>query len=330
MSTQTIASPSYRYSHTIGNAAAGGQVGFRHPVDVAAGQGGLLYVLNHSYEFQEDGKWVVRCTIGEEYLGKFGSRGDGEGQFVWPNSIALDHQGCVYITDEYLHRVSIFDPEGNFQGRWGALGDDPGQWERPAGIAFDGDDHLLVADSLNHRIQRYTKDGRFLGQWGGPGVGDGQLNTPWGLTVDRQGNVYVADWRNDRVQKFDPQGRFLLKLGATGAGDGQLNRPSGVAVDAQGFIYVVDWGNDRVQVFDGQGRFAAKLLGDAGMSKWGAQRLASNPESMLDLRAKARSMEAEQRFYQPVGIDVDREGHIIVAESGRHRLQIYQKQQVAG
>jgi hypothetical protein len=40
----------YRYVKTIGNAAAPGQIGFRIPVDVALGKGGLLYVLSHAAE----------------------------------------------------------------------------------------------------------------------------------------------------------------------------------------------------------------------------------------------------------------------------------------
>jgi DNA-binding beta-propeller fold protein YncE len=317
--------PTFQYSHTIGNAAAGGQVGFRSPVDVALGPAGLLYVLNHSYEFQRDGKWVTRCTIDEDYLGVFGSKGSGDGQFTWPNSVAVDKEGNVYVTDEYLHRVSVFDPDGSFRYKWGTQGSGDGEWDRPAGIAFDGEDNLLVADSLNHRIQRFTKDGRFLGQWGGLGNGEGQLNTPWGIGVDARGDVYVADWRNDRVQKFTSDGMFLLQFGVAGDGDGELSRPSGVAVDRDGCVYVVDWGHDRVQVFDPEGCFVTTLMGDAGLSKWGTERLASNPENMLQKRAQARSLEPEKRFFHPVGIEVDSEDRIIVAECGRHRLQIYRK-----
>jgi DNA-binding beta-propeller fold protein YncE len=326
MSTKAVSSPTYQYSHTIGNAAASGQKGFRSPVDVALGQGGLLYVLNHSYEFQSDGKWVTKCTIDEDYLGVFGSKGTEDGQFTWPNSIAVDKDGNVYITDEYLHRISIFDPDGKFLHKWGTEGDGNGQWNRPAGIVFDADDNLLVADSLNHRIQKLSKDGQFLDQWGGPGAADGQFNTPWGITVDHQDNVYVADWRNDRVQKFAPDGRFLLKLGRPGSGDGEFHRPSGVAVDREGYIYVVDWGNDRVQVFDSSGAFVANLTGDARFSRWAEERMASNPENMLEQRQKARSLNPEKRFFQPTGIEVDQENRIIVVDCGRHRLQIYRKE----
>lgn len=316
----------YRYVKTIGNAAAPGQIGFRNPVDVALGVGGLLYVLSHAAENTPNGKRVAKCTFEEEYfLGEFGSFGDEDGQFIWPNSLAVDRDGNVYVTDEWLHRVSVFDPDGRFLRKWGTQGEAEGQWDRPAGITFDHQDNLLVVDSMNHRIQKYSKDGRFLTQWGGPGRNGGEFNTPWGITVDAQGNVYVADWRNDRIQKFTVDGRFLMQVGTGGHGEGQFNRPSGIAVDGEGLIYVTDWGNDRLQVFDPEGRYITVLKGEAGMSKWGEERLSSNPENMLEQRARARSLDPEKRFVQPTAVEIDEESRVIVVDSARHRLQIYQK-----
>lgn len=326
MSTPAVSSPTYRYSHTIGNQSGPPAPGFTAPVGVALGQGGLLYVVSDYYEFNARGKFVVKCTIDEDYLGAFGSYGAEDGQFTWPNSLVVDKEGNVYVTDEWLQRISVFDPEGNFQYKWGTEGDGDGQWNRPAGIVFDGEDNLLVVDSLNHRIQKFTKDGRFLGKWGGPGTGEGQFNMPWGISVDGQDNLYVADWRNDRIQKFTSEGKFLMEFGATGDGDGEFNHPSGVAVDGEGYIHVVDWGNDRVQVFNPGGFFVTQFLGDChGYSKWAEERMASNPENMAEQRQQVRSLDPERRFFQPVGIKVDQENRIIVTDCGRHRLQIYQK-----
>ena len=315
-----------RYIKTIGNAAAPGQVGFRNPVDVALGKGGLLYVLSHAAENTPNGKRIAKCTIEEEhFLGEFGSFGVEDGQFIWPNSLAVDSDGNVYVTDEWLHRISVFDADGKFLRQWGSHGDAIGQWNRPAGITVDLEDNLWVVDSMNHRVQKYSREGQFLTQWGGPGLELGEFNTPWGITIDGQGNVYVADWRNDRIQKFADDGRFVMQVGNGGGNDGQFNRPSGVAVDHAGWIYVTDWGNNRVQIFDSEGKFIAKLMGDAGMSKWGEERLSSNPEYMLEQRARARSLDPEKLFVQPTAVEIDNEGHIIIADSGRHRLQIYQK-----
>ena len=314
---------SYEYLKTIGNAAAPGQIGFRNPVDVAVGQHGLIYVLNHAAEAQPNGKRVSKCTIDDEdFLGDFGTTGTEDGNFTWPNSLAVDRDGDVYVSDEWLHRITVFDPEGNFRYKWGVQGTGDGQWDRPAGIAFDGDDNLLAVDSLNHRIQKFTKDGKFLAKWGGPGKGEGQFDSPWSITVDGSGNVYVADWRNDRVQKFTGDGEFLLQIG--GNGEGELNHPSDVAVDRQGHICVVDWGNDRVQVYDSEGNWLTRFFGDAGLSKWGEDRLSTNPESMLEQRARVRDPDAEKWFVQPTGVAVDDSNRVIVVDSARHRLQIYQ------
>jgi DNA-binding beta-propeller fold protein YncE len=332
----------YRYSRTIGFYAQNGR-GFNNPVDVALGHDGVLYVLNRAgsdIELRMPYKRVTMCTLDEDYLGEFSSGGSGDGQIMWPVAIAIDGEGNVYISDEALHRISIFDGQGHFLGKWGVKGDGVGEFNRPAGLAFDQDQHLLVVDGLNHRIQRYTTDGRFLGQWGQAGRGPGALNTPWGIAVDRAGDVYVADWRNDRLQKFDAQGRFLASYGATGRGDGEFSRPAGVAVDAEGNIYVADWGNERVQVLGPDGSFLARLRGEAGLSKWGESYFISNQDELEerqkanlepklslsptdDLREESASI--EKVFWGPIAVKVDDQGRLYVVESCRHRMQIYRK-----
>ena len=326
MSTRAISKPIFRYDHTIGNQASPPAPGFTAPTALALGPGGLLYVVSDYYEFNPNGKFVVKCTIDEGYLGAFGSYGTEEGQLTWPNALAVDRDGNVYLSDEWLQQISVFDPDGTFQRKSGTEGEEDGHWNRPAGLAFDRQDNLLVVDSLNHRIQRFTKAGHFLDKWGSFGTGQGELNAPWGITVDHQGNVYVADWRNDRVQKFTTDGRFLMAIGHSGSGDGEFNRPSGVAVDREGNIYVVDWRNDRVQVFDLRGRFITKFLGDChGYSRWAEERMASNPENMKEQRAQVKDLTPEQRFFMPTGIVVDPQDRIIISDTGSHRLQIYQK-----
>ena len=91
----------------------------------------------------------------------------------------------------------------------------------------------------------------------------------------------------------------------------------------------MDWGNDWVQVFDPEGDFVTRFLGDARMSKLREERLASNPENMLGQRQLVESLDPEKRFVQPVApvaMEVDPENRIIVVDSARHRLQIYQKE----
>ncbi len=332
----------FDYSHTIGFYAQNGR-GFNNPVDVAIGPDEVLYVLNRAGSdtaVRMPYKRVTVCTVTEAYHGEFSHGGDGDGEIMWPAAIAIDRDEQIYISDEALHRISIFDKHGQFLHKWGIQGRGEGAFERPAGLAFDADGHLLVVDGLNHRVQRYTKDGRFLSQWGRGGSGAGEFNVPWGIAVDRGANIYVADWRNDRIQKFDAQGTFLASWGAPGTGEGEFHRPSSVAVDEEGLIYVTDWGNERVQVLGADGQFLALFRGEAGLSSWAEDYFISNQDELEErLRAdlqpevellpsdeiREESASIEKLFWGPVAVKVDAQGRIYIVESCRHRIQVYQK-----
>jgi DNA-binding beta-propeller fold protein YncE len=332
----------YRYSHTIGFYGLGGR-GFNNPVDVAISRDGVLYVLNRAgteIDVRMGYKRVSMCTLAEEYYGDFSSGGTGDGQVMWPVASALDAEENVYISDDALQRISIFDKQGAFLAKWGRQGSRDGEFDRPAGLAFDHDQHLLVVDSRNNRIQKYTQDGTFLGTWGKGGHGPGEFNLPWGLTLDQAGNVYVADWRNDRIQKFDAAGRYLASWGTSGQGEGEFYRPSGVAVDREGNIYVADWGNERVQILTPDGRVRTKLRGESGVSKWGESYFTTNQDELAERQkadlepplelppmdaARYESASIEKLFWGPVSVKVDDQGRLYVVESCRHRIQIYCK-----
>ena len=331
MTTRTL-TPSFQYSHTIGRLEYSGP-GFRNPVAMARGAGDIMYVVNRSLEYRPDGKRVTMCSVDEEYIGEFArgvtTAGEAEvsvadGSLIWPTSIALDSESNVYVADEWLNRISVFDKDGEWLGKWGTQGKNDGEIDRPSGLAFDRDDNLLLVDSVNNRIQKFSKDGKFLAKWGSEGSGDGQFRLPWGIAIDAEDDFYIADWRNDRIQKFSPDGRFLMKLGSSGCGDGQLNRPTGVAVDQEGLIYVADWGNDRLQVFDADGVFITKMTGDSTISKWGKEKLDANAE-MWHERKIAQGIEREKLFWGPIAVNADSQGRVFVVESARCRIQVYHK-----
>jgi len=319
----------FSYSHSVGRNEFAG-TGFRNPMDLALaptqGQEDTVYVVNRSYENRPDGIHVTVCTLNEEYIREFGSHGEGDGEFIWPSSIALDGQGNVYISDEWLNRISIFDKDGKFLSKWGKPGSGDGELNRPSGLAIRGGT-IYVSDTRNHRVQKFSLDGKYQGQFGSLGSGQGQLNMPWGLGLDMDGNVYVADWRNDRIQKFSADGQWLASFGQPGSGVGQFKRPSGVCVDRDGEIYVADRENDRVQVLAPNGRFIASFTGDHQLSKWGKEKLLSNPD-MIRQRALAIAQDKgtfEKSFSHPVAVKVDTQYRIAVLDSTRGRIQVYTK-----
>src|SRR5262245_59840248 len=335
MLTTIAAGRVFDFSHVVGRGGGSG-MGFNRAVSLALGEGDTVYVLNRGAEQIKEVPWnrsyvgarVGKFTIGpvsgdEEFVADIGRPGDGPGQFIWPAGLALDSQENVYVTDEWLNRVSIFDTDGNFLRDWGTAGSGDGEFNAPSGIAIDPQDVLYIVDSRNHRVQKFTQDGRFLSTWGSLGSGPGQFNAPWGITLDQQGNVYVADHKNHRVQKFTPEGQCLLQVGSYGNRKGQLDRPSDVAVDPEGDIYVCDWANQRIQVFDPEGKTITSLRGDAQeLSKWAKMTLAASPDAMKR-RREVRSLEREWRFsYTTALVFDDHYGRLISSDTQRHRLQI--------
>ena len=325
MLTRTVSGRTFTYSHCIGRSSAAGGTSFWFPVDVAVASGNILYVLSWSEESIPCTR-VTKCTMEEELLTQFGSYGSGDGQFIWGTSLAIDKIENVYVADEGLARISIFDKDGTFLDNWGTPGSADGELVRPWGLAFDAEDNLWVVDSGNNRIQKFTKDGRFLARWGSGGSGPGEFNMPWGITIDGNGYVYVADWGNDRVQKFTLEGEYLMSFGAPASGRGELCRPAGVAVDEEGDVYVVDWGHSQVHVYEPGGACLTTFAGDAQeLPKWGQMMVDANPDYQK-ARRRVKSLEPEWRFSDPAAVEIDDHRRIVIVDRERCRVQIYVKE----
>ena len=331
-----------KYVKTIGivNNGFNGR-GFANPVYLAVSRDGRIFVLNRCDPVRADAIRIGICNLDEDYLGEFGSGGDGDGQFGLPTAMAFDSRDRLHVADEHNHRITVFDSSGAYLSKWGVYGSGEGQFNGPSGIAFDSQDHAYVVDQHNNRVQKYTADGEFVLQWGGQGAAEGRLDLPWGAAVDKNDDVYVADWRNDRIQKFTSEGEFIGVFGESGNGDGQFHRASDVAVDEEGYVYVADWGNERVQVLDPDGGFVTKLRGQATLSKWADEFFASNPDEVVE-RERANlvpqlapvfdtpykvSSQTDPYFWGPVSVAPDGQGRLYVTESNQHRFQVYQKGQ---
>ena len=325
-----------KYLDTVGFGADIGGRGFHLPVDISVRADGRVYVINRS-PMHRLGIRVGICDLLHGWYGEFGSDGKADGQFTGPAAITHDSNDRIYVADEELNRITVFNADGEFESKWGELGTEPGQINGPSALKVTSDGNLLLVDHLNNRIQKMTLDGQYLSHWGSKGIAEGQFNLPWGIDTDNDENVYVADWRNDRIQRFSEDGKFIDMYGSSGSDDGLFNRPSDVAVAQDGFIYVADWGNQRVQVFDHHWNFHASLRGQATVSPWAQEYLEANADE-LDARSRFDpyievdtddeheiSARVEAYFWDPIAVEIDPEGRLVVADSLRHRLQIYQR-----
>ena len=344
MLTETVAGRTYNYSHNVGRGSQTG-MGFNNPVSLALAPNGVAYIANRGSESISNVGWnrtgigqrIGKVTLGsqtgeEEYLDEFSRYGSEEGQLIWPAGIAVDSQGQVYVTDEWMNRVSVFDGDGNFLRCWSTVQSGDSEPNGASGIAIDANDTVFVTDGRSHKVRKFSTDGTFLGSWGSHGSGENELDSPWGVAVDGEGFVYVADHKNHRVQKFTGDGAFVAQIGSAGDKKWNLSFPTDVAVDPDGDIYVCDWSKNkwdrgRIQIFTADGEFLTGLMGDAQqLSKWAEMTVAANTD-YLKRRREVPSTEPEWTFAQPTAVEFDAANNrILVADTQRSRIQIYQKQ----
>ena len=297
------------------------------PADIAFSKNGDALILMRSEGGSSIRIWSIEDSEAlTDDLKGIGGYGAGEGQFVWPVQIITDGDGNIFVSDEAMHKISRFNPDGEFVSRWGAHGNGDGEFDAPNGIAFDLDGNMIVVDSKNHRVQRYTPDGEYLGGFGSHGSAPGQFDLPWGIHMDEFGDLYVSDWGNNRLQIFSSDGEVKQVIGEAGSGPGQFNRPTGVAVDAHGDIYVADWGNDRVNMFNAEGQYIWSFSGDATLSRVARTYMLTNavPNRLREMG----DLEQEKRLRRPRSVRIDSEFRLFIPDYESYRVQIYQKEAI--
>lgn len=134
------------------------------------------------------------------------------------------------------------------------------------------------------------------------GSGPDQLKLPKGITVDRRGTIYIPDAGNNRIQRFDAQGELMGPLGTNGDGPGEFDFPCDVEIDDIGMLYVADTYNCRVQKITPQGT-PLLMIG-----------------AKLDSAENDESEEQEPLLDKPLGVVVDYQRNIYVADTSHHRV----------
>lgn len=197
-------------------AGAGAQ--FNAPYDVAVDAAGMVYVadaLNHRIR-RISPEGVVTTLAGDPASEPESGYVDGPGavaRFSFPNGIAIDAAGTLYVADTYNARIRAISPSGEVRtvagsGEDGDL-DGPAVAARfadPAAIAVASDGALYVVDK-SHRVRLISPDGLVstLAGSGAPGFAGGpaataQFDYPEGLAVNDAGAVYIADTGNRRIR----------------------------------------------------------------------------------------------------------------------------------
>ncbi|MHC4333068.1 MAG: hypothetical protein ACYSUP_00220 [Planctomycetota bacterium] len=140
----------------------------------------------------------------------FGSEGDANGQFKFPQGIDVDPNGNIYVADTGNHRIQKFDPNGDFLTSWGSFGNGNGQFYYPFSVTADPKYNLVyITDPFNRRVQIFDRQGNFIYAWGkwdpDEGAAEEFIETG-GVAADGKGNLCV------NTNKGGQYGEYIVKF----------------------------------------------------------------------------------------------------------------------
>ena len=130
----------------------------------------------------------------------------------WPQGIAVDGSGSIYIADPLNGRVRRVDRRGVITT---AAGGDITALAFPIAVVADVQGYIYIADLLAQRVRRLDSHGGLdtvagsgpLSLDGGGYSGDGgpatlaRLNNPTGVAISMAGNLVIADTDNGRLRQ---------------------------------------------------------------------------------------------------------------------------------
>jgi DNA-binding beta-propeller fold protein YncE len=132
---------------------------------------------------------------------EWGKRGEKDGEFNFPSSLAFGQDGNIFVIDQMNARVQLYTPDGAFVDSLGERGIAPGSFVRPKDVAIDEAGLVYVSDAAFGNIQIFDSEFRPLTFVGDIGSQPGRFLNISGVAV--QGDRFAAvDQLNRRVQVF--------------------------------------------------------------------------------------------------------------------------------
>jgi sugar lactone lactonase YvrE len=140
------------------------------------------------------------------------------------------------------------------------------------------------------------------------------IDRPLGVAVDPSGDVFIADSGNHQV-------REVSNTGVISTVTDELHMPTGLAIDAYGNLFIADTGNNQV----------LEVYVDPATS-------AVSPASAINVVAGTGSAgnsgdggaATQAMLNAPMGLAVDAQGNLFIADSGNNRIRKVQIDPVTG
>ncbi len=313
--------PALVVSTLAGTASTSGSVNgtgtaaqFNNPAGVATDRAGNLFLAdsgNHTIRKVTPGGAVTTLAGAAGLSGSSDGAGSAA-RFYFPDDIAIDIAGNLYVTDTANGTIRKVTPAGvvsTLAGAAGSFGSADGlgsdaRFNTPQGLAVDRQGNVYVADhGIPFSIRKVTPQGLVTTIPGIPAY------FPSGIAVDATGNIYLTDLNGGSIFKITPAGVATRFAGGSylNAADGRgtaagFHLPGGLALDPAGNLYVADTGN-----------FLVRKVTPSGV--------VTTVAGLAATTGTTDGTGSAARFSWPVGIAVDRAGTIYVADTQNSTLR---------
>jgi len=301
--------------------------------DAASGDGSDIGAFEAQYisaaQSGPSAAYTFTTLAGKSWWGSADGTGD-QAQFSYPDGIAVDGAGNLYVADSGNATIRKITPAGvvsTIAGLAGFRGGTDGTGSNARfyyinGITVDNAGNLFVADYGT--IRKVTAAGvvsTIAGVSGATGIADGtncdaRFANSSAITVDGAGNLFVTEFSTNTIRKLTPVGtNWVVSTiagfpGWGGYSDGtnssaRFDQLQGITVDSAGNLFVSD-GTRTIRKITPMGtNWVVSTIAGAAYSSWGS----------------VDGTNGDARFDQPQGMTVDSTGTLYLTDSSDNTIR---------
>jgi streptogramin lyase len=211
-----------------------------------------------------------------------GSDGYSSGGIYFPQAIAIDTNGTVWIVNNGNSSLTLLSSTG--QPLSGAKGYTSTQFGFPIAVAIDGNHNGWVANQDEATVTKVSADGTQITSYA-------CCDVPDGIAIDQRGDVWVANYAGDSISQLASDGTVI----SSGYSDmkASINHPQGMAIDGSGHVWVANY----------RGPSITELAGSA----------ASSPGQIL---SPAAGYAGDAKLLEAYSIQIDSSGNVWITNQG--------------